>query len=369
MMMLRPSSILPFSASPLLRFSVSPFPQFSISPYCLLCRPIFKEKPWGGRKMETVLGKPLPQGQLIGESWEVADLKEGASQIANGALAGKTLTDAVRLWGAALIGTAWGGAERFPLLIKILDAREDLSVQVHPDAESCRRHFPDCHSKDETWLILQSDPGAGILWGFRRGVLLDDFEKRLETGDIVSLMRRVDVGAGDFIRNEPGVVHALLGGVMVMEVQEPSDTTFRIYDYGRIVDGKPRPTHVEQAKKVMKFGWTESPKIISQPQPALCGSRELVVDCPAYRMESWEFSGEMKLGGLSQTARVIFCAEGRIQVADGVEAFEMRTGDTAIIPAAVESATLTAAGAARLIVSGASASLPPPFGGQSIKIT
>ncbi|HRR29930.1 MAG TPA: class I mannose-6-phosphate isomerase [Candidatus Sumerlaeia bacterium] len=316
---------------------------------------MFKAKPWGGRKMETVFGKPLPQGQLIGESWEVADLKEGASLIANGALAGKTLTDAVRLWGAALIGTAWDSAERFPLLVKILDAQEDLSVQVHPDSESCRRHFPDCHSKDETWLILQNDPEAGILWGFRRGASLEDFEKHLQVGEIAALLRRVDVCAGDFIRNEPGVVHALLGGILVMEVQEPSDTTFRIYDYGRIVDGKPRPIHVEQAKKVMKFDWAENPKLAPKPLPANCGNRELIVDCPAYRMESWTFSGEIKIGGLAQTARVIFCAEGRIQIADGVETFEMRAGDTAIIPAAVQSATLTAADSARLIISGAGA--------------
>lgn len=328
-------------------------PPSPILPYCLLCRPLFKEKPWGGRKMETIFGKPLPQGKLIGESWEVADLKEGASLIANGALAEKTLTDAVRLWGAALIGTAWGGVDYFPLLVKILDAREDLSVQVHPDAESCRKYFSDCRSKDETWLILQSDSGGGILWGFRKNASPGDFEKMLETGEVASLLRRVEVGAGDFIRNAPGVVHALLKGVLVMEVQEPSDTTFRIHDYGRIVDGKPRPIHVEEAKKVMKFDWMENPKLCPQALPAICGSRELIVDCPAYRMESWSFSGEMKLGRLEQTARVIFCAEGRLNVEDGSGAFEMRAGDTAIIPAAVDGATLNADGNIRLIVSGA----------------
>ena len=322
-------------------------------PYPLKCRPIFKEKPWGGRRMEDFFSKSLPPVQLIGESWEVADLKEGASLIANGALKDRTLAEAVRLWGENLIGTAWNMTDRFPLLVKILDAHDDLSVQVHPDHESCRKYFPAHSGKDETWVILESDSDGAILWGFQKGTTLEEFLRRLEGGSALSILRRIPVKRGDCVRIAPGTVHALLKGVMLLEVQEPSDSTFRIYDYGRVVNGRRRPLHIEEARQVMNFDWRENPYLIPEVVEMPLGRREFIVECPAYRIERWEFSGMLELHELQETARVIFCAHGHVDVEDNENSFTLMPGETGIIPAGVRFVRLVSPDGAKLVVSGA----------------
>jgi mannose-6-phosphate isomerase len=322
-------------------------------PYPLKCRPIFKEKPWGGRRMEELFAKPLPSGQSVGESWEVADLKEGASLIANGALKDRTLTEAVHIWAGDLIGTAWNRTDRFPLLVKILDAHDDLSVQVHPDHTSCRKYFPAHSGKDETWVILESDADGAILWGFQKGTTLEEFLCRLEGGSALSILRRIPVKRGDCVRIAPGTVHALLKGVMLLEIQEPSDSTFRIYDYGRLVNGGRRSLHIEEARRVMNFVWMENPYLIPEVMEMLWGKREFIVECPAYRIERWEFSGMLQLQGLKETARVVFCKNGRVDVEDSENSFTLMPGETGIIPAGAQSVRLVSPDGARLVVSGA----------------
>jgi len=333
-------------------------PNSNLIPYPLKCLPIYREKPWGGRKMEKIFGKPLPPGKPIGEAWEVADLPQGSSFIANGSLKGENLSYATALWGKLLIGESWKNDKQFPLLVKILDAREKLSVQVHPDENSCKKFFPQHLRKDESWIVLHADPEGGIYKGFKKGTTLQDFLDSLEKGKVENILNRLSVKKGDFIRIPPGTVHTLLNGVMLLEIQEPSDSTFRIFDYGRIVNGKPRTLHIEEAKKTLVF---PRPKT-SLPKPekvtASWGIREILADTPAYRIERWTISKSVEFGETGESARVIFCARGEIFLQNELASFSLNPGETAIIPSGTTLVSLNAPKGAEIVSAGAQGTAP-----------
>jgi mannose-6-phosphate isomerase len=231
----------------------------AVSPYPLLLAPILMEKVWGGRRLER-LGKRLPEGALIGESWELADLAgtspsgggggAARSVIANGALAGRTLHDALEEWGHDLLGEASptpdGG---YPLLVKFLDARENLSVQVHPSPAYAASH-PGAHLKTECWYILDAERGSVIYKGIKPGVTRETFSRNIAAGTVVQDLIAVPAVPGDCHTLPSGTCHALGAGVVVAEVQTPSDTTFRVFDWGRTG----RELHVEQALACIDFG-------------------------------------------------------------------------------------------------------------------
>lgn len=237
--------------------------------YPLVFEPVILEKVWGGRALEK-LGKHLPKpGVNYGESWELADMDatsaSGAggggvrSVIAAGSLRGKTIRDAMSLWGDALIPSARRTpAGSFPLLIKFLDARENLSVQVHPSPAYAKAH-PGAHLKTECWYILDAEPGASIYVGIRPEVSPDRFRAAARAGDpaIVDMLRRVPAIPGECHNLPSGTVHALGAGVLVAEVQTPSDTTFRLYDWGRTG----RELHIEQALECASMEPPPAPKV------------------------------------------------------------------------------------------------------------
>lgn len=222
-------------------------------------------KPWGGERLRT-FGKRIPTGTNVGESWELADLAatsaSGAggaaacSKIANGALAGSNLQDACKQWGPQLMGdVATTSAGRFPLLIKFLDAREHLSVQVHPSPAYAKSHA-DAHLKTECWYIMNAEPGAKIFKGAKPGVTRAVFENALRQSDgsaCVDLLESVPAIVGECHNLPSGTVHALGAGVLVAEVQTPSDTTFRVYDWGRTENGKPRQLHIDQSLECIQW--------------------------------------------------------------------------------------------------------------------
>ncbi len=224
-----------------------------MTPYPLLFEPILKEKVWGGRSLAE-LSKPLPPGTPIGESWELADLPEsitgGRSLIANGPLAGRTLREAIIDHGTAVMGgaklTAEGG---FPLLVKFLDARENLSVQVHPDRAYVSKH-PEASLKSEAWIIVKASPGAVIYKGIRPEVTAATFARHIADGTVVDDLVAVTVAPGDCHYLPSGTCHALGAGIVVAEIQTPSDTTFRVYDWGRTG----RALHLDQALECIAFG-------------------------------------------------------------------------------------------------------------------
>jgi mannose-6-phosphate isomerase len=231
-------------------------------------------KVWGGDRLAH-FGKSVKSGDKIGESWELADLgatsASGAgggavrSVIANGALAGKTIHDAIELWGDALLPRAALTPEgNFPLLVKFLDAREDLSVQVHPSPAYASKH-KDAHLKTECWYILDAQPGSVIYKGVKPGVTRERFERALRSRDgrgVVELIDTVPAIPGECHNLPSGTLHALGAGVLVAEVQTPSDTTFRVFDWGR----KGRELHVERAMECIE--WGPAPGAISAAEMA-----------------------------------------------------------------------------------------------------
>ena len=273
--------------------------------YPLLFEPIYKEKVWGGRTLEK-LGRNLPGGAdtLIGESWELADLAQtsasggggGAerSVIANGPLAGKTLAEVIKQFGKQVIGdvklTDSGG---FPILLKFLDAGEHLSVQVHPNADYAATH-DDAFLKSEAWYVLDAKPGAVIFKGVKAGTSPKQFRKAIERNEVQPLLIAVEVKPGDCHYLPSGTCHALGAGVMVAEVQTPSDTTFRVYDWGRTG----RELHIEQAMQCIEFGPAQTQAYeVNMTLDGMFGPITRLVTCEHFNIDRYQITeaGEHKL--------------------------------------------------------------------------
>ncbi|HEY5315600.1 MAG TPA: type I phosphomannose isomerase catalytic subunit, partial [Pirellulales bacterium] len=233
--------------------------------YPLRFEPFLRRLPWGGRRLESLLGKRLPPGDDYAESWEVADHAVHHSRAAAGPLAGSSLGELVRERGAELLGRHWPQA-RFPLLLKFLDARHSLSVQVHPDdARAARLEPPEC-GKSEAWVVLAAEPGSLLYAGLKAGVDRPALEHALAAGRCVDCLHAWHPQAGDSLWLPAGSVHALGAGVAVAELQQPSDCTYRLYDWHRRdAQGRPRPLHLEQALETIDYEL--GPLGPSVPQP------------------------------------------------------------------------------------------------------
>lgn len=242
--------------------------------YPLKFEPRYVEKMWGGRKLQTVLARVLPTSKPVGESWEIYDFPPGviegstdwvSAKVANGPLRGKTIHELIERFGDELLGSVspMGSHRQFPLLIKYLDAREDLSVQVHPDQNYASRH-PEAHLKSEAWYVVQTDAGARILKGLALGVNRESFQQGIAGGTVEGLIKSIPAKVGACHYLPSGTIHALGAGILAAEVQTPSDTTFRVFDFNRVDPGtgQLRKLHVEQALDCIDF--SGAPEIIQQ---------------------------------------------------------------------------------------------------------
>ncbi|MCC5828470.1 MAG: class I mannose-6-phosphate isomerase [Phycisphaeraceae bacterium] len=314
--------------------------------YPLAFHPILKPKVWGGVRLGR-LGKPLPtkldgSPEKIGESWELADLYETSisgggggeehSVVANGHLAGRSINQVVRDYGRALLGrlplTGDGG---LPILIKFLDAHENLSVQVHPSAEYAAEHS-DAHLKSEAWYIVEADPGAAIYKGVKPGVTPEQFRKAALDGTLEPLLIKVPVKAGDCHYLPSGTCHALGGGILVAEVQTPSDTTFRVYDWGRT----DRQLHLEQALACIEFGPPDTARYERKTHIAgIFTTVTRLVECEHFRIEKIRMSeGYAQEIPYSQPAVwIVLEGAGRIIPSADSEPVEFAPGMTMLIPA------------------------------------
>ncbi|QNN21816.1 mannose-6-phosphate isomerase [Planctomycetales bacterium ZRK34] len=318
--------------------------------YPIRFEPIYLDKVWGGRTLEH-LGRQLPAGSgdgpppAIGEAWEIADLGStsgsGAggsavrSRVAEGPLAGRTLHELVDEYGELLAGTTpMTESGNFPLLIKYLDARQHLSVQVHPSPRYAREH-PEAHLKSEAWYVVEAEPDAAIYKGVHDGVTPEQFRAAIDNDTVEDLMIRIPVQPGDCHYLPSGTCHALGAGLLVAEVQTPSDTTFRVYDWGR-----PRELHIEQALQCIQFG----PAHAGQYEPGTMIHREghaveTLVHCEHFRMEKIIIDHPQSFPVVNNhqvRIAMVLEGEGMITCNGALPKVRFQRGDTLLIPAELE---------------------------------
>lgn len=302
----------------------------------VVCDPIFRTKPWGGRELIDRFDKPFSTDEPVGESWELVSLPGADSVVRDGLLAGKKLSQLVQEFGPALVGNAPLADGGFPLLIKFLDAREHLSVQVHPKPKTNAGW--EVGIKHEAWYVLHADPGALVFIGFKEGVTPEDVQKACGTPAFKDLMASREARVGDCFYLPSGTVHALGGGLVVAEVQTPSDTTYRFYDWDRVgLDGKPRELHLADALANTRYDVAMSEVAQDRPQVRNeLGDGKRVTACHAFTMDHYQ-AKPATYGPLSAgTMRIWIILDGFGMIGEGDSACRFGRGDTVLIPADCE---------------------------------
>jgi len=311
--------------------------------YPLRFEPVFRRYIWGGRRLATVLGKPIGPGDDYAESWEIVDRGDDQSIVAAGPLAGLTLHRLLQDRGKNLLGRH-RHHERFPLLFKFLDAQQRLSVQVHPDDEAAVRLDPPDLGKTEAWVILDAQPGSVLYAGLKEGVDRATLEHEIGRGDVESLLHRIEPNVGDCIFLPAGVVHAACEGLLIAEVQQASDTTFRLFDWNRLdKHGEPRTLHVAQSLCAIDFD--RGPV---HPQTAEATDRPHVsrlVDCDKFIMDRWEFDTPQTAGD-DDRFHLLVAIDGSVRIETDPAAEPLCKGQTALLPAAVGAVQLVPDGPA-----------------------
>src|SRR6266496_4109290 len=291
----------------------------------LTFEPFFVERMWGGRRLESAFGKKLPLQKRIGESWEIVDRPEAQSVVANGPLKGKTLHDLWTQHRKQIFGDAID-APRFPLLLKLLDAHESLSLQVHPPGQFAGKLGGE--PKTEFWYVAAADPGAELLLGFRKPSARDQFEKALREGTAADYVQKIPVRLGDAAFLPAGRLHAVSAGNLLIEIQQNSDTTYRVFDWNRVDDkGKQRQLHIEQALQCIDF---------EDVQPKLIQSEgELLISHSLFEIRKWTLDGRREVAPLGQFA-IICCLTGSLSCAS----VELAPGEIFLVPAYLQNRQL-----------------------------
>ncbi len=303
---------------------------------------------WGGTTLGPWLGLTNPPPQLA-ESWQVYE----HNRVTHGPHMGETLGALARAYGSALLGRtsyARHGAE-FPLLAKFLDAADHLSIQVHPD--DTYAHTVEAasgfHGKTEAWYILRAADGAGVYHGMRAATSRTAFAAAIADGTVLDLLRLIPVAAGDTIFVAAGTVHAINAGVMLFEIQQKSDLTYRVYDYQRRdATGALRELHLDRALDVSDY--QAAPAAIIAPQPIAAG-RELLVECPYFRMERWQATGTPLMATTTgETFALLTIIAGDCQLTAGGTEIDLPRGSSAVLPANLGAYTLETTAAAQMLV-------------------
>lgn len=297
--------------------------------YPLKFRPILKQRIWGGQRLRD-FGKDMAAGEKIGESWELADLPEDKSLISNGELAGRTLGSVIQDYPKEITGDE-NFSPPFPLLIKLLDAEDILSVQVHPDEQTCER-LGKGEPKTECWYIIAAEPGAVIYKGLKEGVTKERFAESIKDGNVAELLSEVTVEAGQCHFLPAGTAHSIGAGLLIAEVQTPSDTTYRVFDFNRVDDtGKARPLHIEEALESIHF------KRGGEELSVTTTGR--LVDCEYFKIDKGHQGQncELLLSAGKMKTLVVLAGLGTILPTEG-NPVEFKAGDTILVPAAYEGA-------------------------------
>lgn len=306
-------------------------------------KPLYQERVWGGRGLESFLGRKLPGAGPIGESWELVDRPEAQSVVQSGPLAGETLRSLMATRTAEIMGPAWPKERPFPILVKWLDCRERLSLQVHPPASIAAKLGGE--PKTENWYIAHAEPGAAVLAGLKPGVDVVRFRAALQDHTAESLVHRLPTQAGDSLLIPSGVMHAIDGGNIILEIQQNSDTTYRVYDWGRLgLDGKPRAMHVEQSMAALEANTAGTPTLVRSDAKTL-----VLAECREFRISRHRLAvGETMSFEAGQQPRILSVVAGRVLL-DG-ETFGL--GDNVLLPYAGSYRLVAQADATVLVTDG-----------------
>jgi mannose-6-phosphate isomerase len=286
----------------------------------LIFEPVFMERMWGGRRLESEFGKKLPPQRPIGESWEIVDRPEAQSIVRNGPLRGKTLHELWTQDRGEIFGDV-ADASRFPLLVKLLDAHEKLSLQVHPPDGVASRLGGE--PKTEFWYVAAADPGAELYLGFRDSITRDQFEKAIRDGTAADHVHKVRVKTGDAAFLPAGRLHALGAGNLLIEVQQNSDTTYRVFDWNRVDDkGKQRQLHIDQALQSIDFN-DVAPKLVE-------AQGEVLLRHELFEVQKWNLTAPRETSSQRQFA-IVCCLSGAIGCGDA----DLSPGEFFLVPASL----------------------------------
>ncbi|KAB1157131.1 type I phosphomannose isomerase catalytic subunit [Flavobacterium luteum] len=309
--------------------------------YPLLFNPILKERIWGGTKLKSSLNKPITS-DITGESWELSTVEGDVSVVSNGHLAGKTLIEIINDFPNELLGTEvykrFG--KQFPLLFKFLDAREDLSIQVHPNDELAKKRH-NSFGKTEMWYIMQADENARIIVGFKEKSNAKEYIENLENKTVLSILNDVKVKAGDVFFLETGTVHAIGAGLLVAEIQQTSDITYRIYDFDRVdAQGNTRELHVDLALEAINYNKTETKKEYTR----IANASNKIVNCDYFTTNFIPLDGIISVDKNGNSFTVYMCVDGFFEIVANETFYHYKKGDTVLIPASLTEYKLSGKG-------------------------
>jgi mannose-6-phosphate isomerase len=305
--------------------------------YPLQFEPILKERIWGGEKLKTILNKPITS-KITGESWELSTVEGDVSVVANGELAGKSLNDLITSNPSAILGTEvykkFGN--QFPLLFKYLDAREDLSIQVHPNDELAKKRH-NSFGKTEMWYVLQADQDSKLIVGFKEDSNAAAYVENLENKTLLSILDNVAVEEGDVFFLETGTVHAIGAGLVIAEIQQTSDITYRLYDFDRVdAAGNHRELHVDLALDAINYDRIDTYKKYNKD----LNQSNNVVDCPYFTTKFIPLDGTIPVNKSGDSFAVYMCVDGGFELEYEGSKFNYIKGDTVLIPADLKTFTI-----------------------------
>ena len=305
--------------------------------YPLVFEPILQDRIWGGTKLKTDLGKNIPT-QTTGESWELSTVQDNVSVVKHGEYAGKPLTDLLEQFPAEVLGTKVHEhfGTQFPLLFKFLDAKEDLSIQVHPNDELAKKRH-NSFGKTEMWYVMQADEGSRIIVGFKEKSSPEEYLDKLKNKNLIDILNEQPVKKGDVYFLETGTIHAIGVGIVIAEIQQTSDITYRIYDWDRVdANGNGRQLHVEEALEAMNYNPTDTKKEYSKN----INESNATVDCPYFTTNYYPLEGSADITKDGDSFTVYICTEGAYSINAEGKNYEFKKGDTVLLPAALKAFTL-----------------------------
>jgi mannose-6-phosphate isomerase len=305
--------------------------------YPMKFNPVFKETIWGGRNLRRLLKKDAPANAPVGEAWEVADHPNGTSTVANGELKGKSLHKVFCANREELLGPRLAARfkDRFPLLIKFIDAADRLSLQVHPDDDYARVHENGSFGKTEAWYVMHADPDSCLIAGLKQRTTRDEFEQALVKNDLERFLNKIPVKEGDFLFIPAGRIHAIMPGILLNEIQQNSDITYRIYDWNRKdKNGKSRELHVRQSLETVNFSDIDVRPMRSGDAEMLDKHRRLLIRSPFFTTEKWTFdrisASTKKEGCDSCHILSVISGQGVLDWKEG--RIDIRSGDSVVVP-------------------------------------